>query len=176
MEYLAANKGFTALAAANEADVHELVERLHLQYVALAGVASSQAKVVVWTDNAHASDFHAKLGRKAYSIAFAFRRGAVSAIGVEGGESRGQNVYSAGASAEGTGDAVLSAAAIPQFFLNATAVPGSSALGRWLADSHLFHNLGAYWVLDDPDASLQPQELSHSYDGVIFVEEVHAGQ
>jgi hypothetical protein len=40
---------------------------------------------------------------------------------------------------------------------------------------HLFHDLGAYWVLDDPDASLQPEELASCYDGLYYVEEVHTG-
>ncbi|MBZ5586259.1 MAG: hypothetical protein LAQ30_29555, partial [Acidobacteriia bacterium] len=89
VEYLATKKGFTAIAAANEAEVHDLVERLHLEYAPLAGVTSSQAKVVVWTDNAHAREMHEKLGRNAYALAFAFRRGSIGAVGVEGGESRG---------------------------------------------------------------------------------------
>ena len=70
---------------------------------------------------------------------------------------------------------MLSAAGIPQFFLNMAALPGGGALARWLAEAHLFHDLGAYWVLDDPDASLQPEESSKCYDGLFFVEDVHAG-
>jgi hypothetical protein len=52
-------------------------------------------------------------------------------------------------------------------------LPSGGALSRWLSETHLFHDLGAYWVLDDPDASLQPEEPGKSYDGLIFVEEVH---
>jgi hypothetical protein len=92
---------------------------------------------------------------------------------VESGESRGLGVYTALASPEGSGDAVLSAAGIPQFFLNMARLPSGGALSRWLSETHLFHDLGAYWVLDDPDASLQPEEPGKSYDGLIFVEEVH---
>jgi len=99
----------------------------------------------------------------------------VRAVGVEGGESRGLNAYLAPASPEGSGDAVLSAAGMPQFFLDMAGLPGNGALARWLAEAHLFHDLGAYWVLDDPEASLQPEELSKCYDGIFFVEEVHAG-
>ena len=177
VEYLVEKHGFTAVAAAKEEDVHDLVARLHVEYLPLNAVATSQAKMVVWTDNARAREasLRNRFGRKLYSVGFAFRRGEVRAVGVEGGESRGLNVYTAGPSAEGTGDAVLSEAGLPQFFLNIAGVPGSSALGRWLAESHLFHDLGAYWVIDDPDASLQPVELSKSYDGLIFVEEIHAG-
>jgi hypothetical protein len=54
-------------------------------------------------------------------------------------------------------------------------LPVGGALARWLAGMHLFHDLGAYWVIDDPDASLQPEEISKSYDGLLFVEEIHAG-
>jgi len=79
------------------------------------------------------------------------------------------------ASPEGSGDAVLRAVGLPQFFLNLAKLPTGGALARWLAELHLFHDLSAYWVLDDPDASLQPVELGASYDGLYYVEEVHSG-
>ena len=73
------------------------------------------------------------------------------------------------------GDSVLDGAAIPQYFLNLASLPGGP-LFRWASDMHLFRDLGAYWVLDDPDASLQPVELSRNYDGLFFVEEIHVGE
>jgi len=176
VEYLVKAKGFTVVAAANDAEVHDLVARLGVAFAAIEGVTpGATAKIVVWTDNAHARELREKLGRKVYAAGFAFHRGEVRAVGVENGESRGLNTYAAPASPEGSGDAVLSAAGLPQFFLDMAALPGSGALARWLAGTHLFHDLGAYWVLDDPDASLQPLELSKCYDGLFFVEEVHAG-
>ncbi len=60
---------------------------------------------------------------KLYSVAFAFQRGEFVAVGVENGESRGLGVYTAGPSPEGSGDAVLSAAGMPQFFLNLARLP-----------------------------------------------------
>jgi erythromycin esterase-like protein len=188
VEYLAAQKGFTLLVSAKDPDVQGLAERLHLEFAALdtvtpenvahlANVAHPQAKMVLWTDNAHARDplLREKFGRKLYAVGFAFDRGEVRAVGVENGESRGLGVYTALASPEGSGDAVLSAAGIPQFFLNMAKLPSGGALARWLTGLHLFHDLGAYWVLDDPDASLQPEELANSYDALYYVEEVHAG-
>ena len=188
VEYLATEKGFLLLAAANDPDVHAVADRLHMEFagldavsansvVHLATVAHPQAKIVFWTDNAHARDplLREKFGRKLYAVGFAFRRGEVKAVGVENGESRGLAVYTALASPDGTGDAVLSAAGIPQFFLDIARLPWNGALARWLADTHLFHDLGAYWVLDDPDASLQPEELDKCYDGLLYVEQVHAG-
>jgi hypothetical protein len=188
VEYLAAQKGFTLLAAAKDAEVQGLAERLHMEFAELdtvtaesvahlANVAHPQARIVLWTDNGHARDaqLREKFGRKLYAVGFAFDRGEVRAVGVENGESRGLGVYTALASPEGSGDAVLSAAGMPQFFLNMAKLPPGGVLARWLADLHLFHDLGAYWVLDDPDASLQPEELANSYDALYYVEEVHAG-
>jgi len=187
VEYLATQKGFTALVAANDPEGSGLADRLHMEFGALkVDTAEAQAsmiarfpeaKVVLWTDNAHARDpvLRERFGRKMYAVGFAFHRGEVRAVGVEGGESRGLGVYSAQASPEGSGDAVLSAAGIPRFFLNMARLPANGALARWLADTHLFHDLGAYWVLDDPDASLQPEEAGKCYDGLFYVEEVHAG-
>ena len=45
-----------------------------------------------------------------------------------------------------------------------------------MGDVHLFHDVGAYWVLDDPEASAQPIEMSRMYDGLFFVEETHVGK
>jgi hypothetical protein len=201
VEYLVKEKGFTVVAAANDAEVRDPVERLGVTFAAFEGATAEamansvtrlanasypKAKMVLWTDNAHArfsangdqgmgAWLREKFGRRVYVAGFAFRRGEVRAVGVEGGESRGLNAYLAPASPEGSGDAVLSAAGMPQFFLDMAGLPGNGALARWLAEAHLFHDLGAYWVLDDPEASLQPEELSKCYDGIFFVEEVHAG-
>jgi erythromycin esterase-like protein len=188
VEYLAAQKGFTVLIAAKDPDVQALADRLHLTYVQLDAVtadsvsraangsANLPAKAVLWTDNAHARDprLRDKFGRRLYAAGFTFDRGEVRAVGVENGESRGLGVYTAQASPEGSGDAVLAAAGMPEFFLNMTKLPYGGALSSWLANLHLFHDLGAYWVLDDPDASLQPEELSNSYDGLYFVMELHS--
>lgn len=176
VEYLVKAKGFTVVAAANDTEVHDLVARLGVQFAAMEGATpQAAAKIVVWTDNSHARELREKLGRKVYAAGFAFHRGEVRAVGVESGESRGLNTYAAPASPEGSGDAVLSAAGLEQFFLDMARLPAGGALARWLAGAHLFHDLGAYWVLDDPDASLQPLELGKCYDGLFFVEELHAG-
>jgi hypothetical protein len=58
--------------------------------------------------------------------------------------------------ADGSGEQVLSAAGIPQWVLDLHKVPPSSALGRWLAEPHLFHG--------------QPATLSKSCDSLVFLE------
>jgi hypothetical protein len=188
LEYLCTQKGFTILAAAKDADLPPLGGRVYWEYVGLdsvtaesvahlANVERPQAKIVLWTDNTHARDpvLREKFGHKLYAVGFAFDRGEVGAVGVEKGESKGLGVHTAQASPEGSGDAVLAAAGIPQFFLNMAKLPSGGALERWLAEMHLFHDLGAYWVLDDPDASLQPVQLGLCYDGLYYVEAVHSG-
>lgn len=193
VEYLVAQKGFTEMMAdPNDADASGLADRLHIHISSwkvdtpavlantiarVVNPENPETKLVLWTDNAHARDpaLREKFGRKLYAVGFAFDRGEVRAVGVEKGESRGLGVYTALASPEGSGDAVLSAAGMPQFFLNMAKLPPGGALARWLAEMHLFHDLGAYWVLDDPDASLQPEELAKCYDALYYVEEVHAG-
>lgn len=182
-DYLVKHKGFTVLAAPDEARVHDLAGRLHVEFVAIEEVTAQsvsrlpQTKIVLWTDNAHARDplLREKFGRKMYSVGFAFHRGEMRAVGVENGESRGLGVYTALPSPEGSGDAVLSAAGTGQFFLNLARLPASGALSKWLAGTHLFHEVEAYWVLDDPDAGFEPVEPGKSYDGLLYVEEVHAG-
>jgi hypothetical protein len=56
---------------------------------------------------------------------------------------------------EGSGEQVLAAAGIAQYFLNLSEVPGGSALGRWLAEPHLFHG--------------QPGTLAKSCDALVFL-------
>jgi hypothetical protein len=58
--------------------------------------------------------------------------------------------------ADGSGEQVLSAAGIPQWLLDVRKVPVGSALGRWLAEPHLFHG--------------QPTTLSKSCDSLVFLE------
>jgi erythromycin esterase-like protein len=186
VEYLVAQKGVSVLVGAPD-EVQDLAGRLHLEFgaskvdtaAAWASVLARypQAKIVLWTGNAIAGDplLREKFGRQLYAVGFAFDRGEVKAVGVEKGESKGLGTYTAQASPEGSGDAVLAAAGMPQFFLNMAKLPPGGALARWLGEIHLFHDLGAYWVVDDPDASLQPVELALGYDGLYYVEEVHIG-
>ena len=64
---------------------------------------------------------------------------------------------------------------MPAFFLDMATLPASGVLGRWLTEAHLFHDLGAYWIEQDADASLQPAQMRKRYDGLFFVEELHVG-
>ena len=90
---------------------------------------------MLWTDNTRARDpkLREKFGRRLYAVGFAFDRGDVRAVGVEKGESRGPGVYTALASPDGSGDAVLAAAEMPQFFLNIAKLPSGGPLARWHA-------------------------------------------
>jgi erythromycin esterase-like protein len=76
---------------------------------------------------------------------------------------------------EGSGDAILSAAAMPLFFLDMSTLP-AGPLGRWLGESHLYYNVGAVWQTASAESNLSPEALSKSYDGLIFVEEGHAAR
>jgi hypothetical protein len=178
LEYLVKEKGFTVVMAASEQDV-PTPHTGFAPFVSNADLVrqAASAKIVLWTDNTHARDpqLRDKLGRKLYVAGFAFHHGDVRAVGVEGGESHGMNTYTTPIPQAGWGDAVLDAAALPQYFLNLAALP-NGPLSRWMSDMHLFRDLGAYWVLDDPDASLEPLQLSRNYDGLFFVEAIHVGE
>jgi Erythromycin esterase len=207
VEYLVKEKGFTVVAATNKDDAAGAAGWLASNapkavFVPLptgdpTGMAKSfgeladttypAAKIILWTDNAHARFgdemaeksmgewLRAKYGRKYYAAGFAFHRGEVRAVGVDQGDSKGLGMWTVPASPEGTGDAVLSAAGVPEFFLDLANVPASGVLARWLAEAHLFHEMGAYWVVQDPETSLQPAEVKKRFDGLFFIEELHAG-
>jgi erythromycin esterase len=149
--------------------------------------AHPDEKIVLWAHNSHVSFgagadslktmgvwLRERYGKQMYVVGFAFRQGRLRAVGMENGKSTALSVYRAAASPEGSGDAVLSAAGMPLFFLNMAALPPAGPLARWLAGPHLFHNVGAAWVVGNADANLEPEALSKMYDGLIFVEESHA--
>jgi hypothetical protein len=56
----------------------------------------------------------------------------------------------------GAAETVLSAAGVRAFFLDVSLVPAQSALGRWLAEPHLFGG--------------RPAQLGKSCRGIVFVE------
>jgi erythromycin esterase len=152
-------------------------------------IAASQfprEKVVLWAHNAHVRTggqpksmgafLRERFGRQLYAVGYAFRRGGLRAKGPEGGTAADVKAFDAPPSPEGSGDAVLSGAGLPLFFLDLASVPPEGPLGRWLAEPHLFHSVGSSWFSDDPEANLEPGVLVQRYDGLIFVEEGHAAR
>lgn len=144
-------------------------------------------KIVLWAHNTHVrfgagSDsvkslgarLRERYGKQMYVVGFAFYYGRLRAVGVENGKATALSVYNVPPSPEGSGDAILSAAGMPLFFLDMGNLPASGSLARWLSGPHLFHNVGANWVVGNADSNLEPEALSKLYDGLIFVEESHA--
>jgi erythromycin esterase len=114
-----------------------------------------------------------RFGKQYYSVGTFFRRGEVWATGLEDGRSRGAGAWSVAPSPEGTGDAVLNGAG-SLYFLDVRSVPRGGALGAWLAAPHRFNRAGGVIMLGGPGASMVPEVVTESYDGVVFVEESHA--
>jgi hypothetical protein len=182
-EWLSSNAPKAAFVAFSSSDAEDMA----IRFSRLIDTTYPEAKVIFWTDNGHArfgdemadkgmGDWlRERYGLNFYVAGFAFRRGEVRAVGVDNGDSKGLGMWSVPPSPEGSGDAVLSAAGMPAFFLDVATLPPSGTLARWLTDAHLFHDLGAYWVVQDPDAALQPAEVRKRYDGLFFVEELHGG-
>jgi len=142
---------------------------------------------VLWAHNGHVNTdsqyykpmgtwLRERFGNEMYVAGFAFRGGELRAIGREKAQNTGLSVHKAEPSPEGTGDAVLSAAGMPIFFLDMRTVPPESALGKWLVQPHLFNNMGAMWVVDDPAANRNPATMSKAYDGLFFFENTHAAE
>jgi erythromycin esterase len=154
----------------------------------LADEVFPDERIVLWAHNAHVSYggrvglksmgtwLRDRFGRKMYVTGFAFRRGQLRAVGLADGRMTGLDVHDVPPAPEGFGDAVLSAAGMPLFFLDMSGVPAESRLGRWLAETHLHYNVGAMWQTADAEANLSPERLARDYDGLIFVEEGHAAR
>jgi erythromycin esterase len=146
-------------------------------------------KIVLWAHNAHirfgggadgvksmGAWLRERYGQQIYVVGFAFRQGRLRAIGMENGKSTALSVHSAAPSPEGSGDAILSAAGMPLFFLDMASLPAGGSLARWLAEPHLFHHGGSSWVVGNVESNLEAEALSKLYDGLIFVEESHAAR
>ncbi len=140
-------------------------------------------KIIVWAHNGHVAMDHGgdeklggllrrRFGRQFYTVGFAFRRGDVWATGVGDGRSRGEGKWPLAASPEGTGDAILSGAGMPVFFLDLRAVPRTGALGEWLAAPHDFHSAGRFVTIGGEN--MKRISFSESFDGLVFVENIHA--
>jgi len=151
----------------------------------LAGHAFPGEKMVVWAHNMHVGAdpqpksmgafLRERFGRQLYTVGYAFQRGGLRAK-AEGGTEADVTAFEAPPSPAGSGDAVLAAAGLSEFFLDLAGVPPAGPLGRWLAEPHLFHHAGSTWFADDPDANLEPAALAKRYDGLIFIEEAHAAR
>jgi erythromycin esterase len=152
----------------------------------LADEAHPNEKIILWAHNLHVSAdtgrdsrkmggwLRERFGKGLYVVGFALRRGEVQAFGLESGASRGYAVWPVQASPEGSGDAILSAAGMPLFFLNMRRLPPGGALAGWLAEPHLFHYIGAFVAIGGEDSNLEADSLLKDMDGLIFVENTHA--
>jgi erythromycin esterase len=135
----------------------------------LAAEAFPTARIVLWTHNADVSGAEGTMGaflRRRYgpqlfTVGYAFRGGEARAV-----EHNDVAVHAVAGSPEGSGDAVLAAAGIPEFFLDMRRLPAESPLARWLAEPHLFHQLGVFW-----GETLIPQAPARLYDALIFVDQ-----
>jgi erythromycin esterase len=154
----------------------------------LAGQAYPNEKIVLWAHNSHIGCIKGEYGPKPmgawlrehygkqfYAVGFAYRRGELRAIGTKNGDLGPVEAHAVPPSPEGSGDAVLSGAGVPLFFLDMSRMP-DGPLARWLAETHLFHNSGWNWSLDDAEMNFAPGALSKKFDAVIFVEEGHASR
>ncbi len=152
----------------------------------LAKDAYPGEKVVLWGHNALV-DFASgdpeksvgtwlreEFGEQVYVTGFAFHRGELLAIGFKNGEYEAVARQTIPISAEDNGDSVFSAAGMPVFFLDLRTAPATTALGRWLAESHSFLEVRELWNRDDPQSNSRVKTLAKSYDGLIFLEEGHA--
>jgi erythromycin esterase len=154
----------------------------------LADEAYPNEKIVLWAHNGHVGFgggvggksmgtwLRERFGKKMYVTGFAFRRGQLRAVGASGGQMTGLANHDVPPAPESSGDALFSAAGLPLFFLDMSAVPPDTLLGRWLGESHLYYNVGAAWQTADAEANLSPEAVSKDYDGLIFVEEGHAAR
>jgi erythromycin esterase len=152
----------------------------------LLNEAYPSEKIVLWAHNGHISRsgrtgfqpmgnwLSKSLGDAMYGLGFAIHTGEVRAVTTEGGRRIGLAESPIPHAGPGTGTATLSAAGIPRFFLDLRQQSGP--LGEWLREPHLFRSCGALWNRDQPEAFLQPESLSKSYDGLIFLENTEAAR
>ncbi|HEY1494159.1 MAG TPA: erythromycin esterase family protein [Candidatus Solibacter sp.] len=146
----------------------------------LADEAFPAEKIVLWAHNGHVWADKAVMGdwlRKRFGSAYyvvgtAYRRGEVSGFGVEGNQNKGFGAWPVVPAPEGSGDAILSAAGMPLFFLDLRSVPRDGPLGVWLAEEHRFNIAGG--VVPIGKESMSEGSLRARFDGLVFVEESHA--
>jgi len=117
---------------------------------------------------------HEHFGEGMYVVGFAFDRGEVRAVGVNGNEPTKLGIHKASPSPPGSGDDILNSTGMPMFFLDMAHIPTATALSKWLGEPHLFHQAGSTWNDSDADANYQLETLSKEYDGLIYIAESHS--
>lgn len=151
----------------------------------LAKEVFPDSRIAAWSSNSHVRAGRAveeapgmgftlrdRFGAGYYALALTLHVGVARAIGAEENQLRVFDEQFIPAAPEGSGDAMLSAAGPPSYFLDLKGVGTTSPLGRWLSEPHLFYDFGAVWTLGDPEANLRAEALSQHYDGLIFIEDV----
>lgn len=148
--------------------------------------AHPDEKMVVWAHNGHVTHqaevpwsgrpmgnwLREALGSQMYVLGFAIDGGTVRAKRLEEGKWVDPIEHILPQAAPGTGTAMLSQAGTPMFFLNMKTA--RSALGAWLDDEHLFRVVGG--GIDDNQATMSPDRIGRSYDGLIFLRETSASR
>uniref|UniRef100_Q027C9 Erythromycin esterase n=1 Tax=Solibacter usitatus (strain Ellin6076) TaxID=234267 RepID=Q027C9_SOLUE len=148
----------------------------------LADEAFPGEKIILWAHNGHlwsnAEDMggwlRERFGSAYYVVGTAFRGGQVSGYGVEGNQNKDKGSWPVAPAPEGSGDAILSAAGLPLFFLDLRSVPQDGALGAWLAAEHRFNHVGGVVMIGKEN--MVETSLRVSYDGLVFVEESHGAK
>ncbi|HZZ38307.1 MAG TPA: erythromycin esterase family protein, partial [Acidobacteriaceae bacterium] len=135
---------------------------------ALVGYASSDSERSV------GSWLRDEFGEQIYVTGLACYRGELLAPGFQNGNYESVARQRISQPEEPNGDSVFSAAGMPVFFLDLHSVPATSALGRWIAESHTFLEVSAWWNRDDPQSNSRARTLAKAYDGLIFLDEAHA--
>ena len=139
-------------------------------------------KLILWAHNGHvASDgdqmggwLRKRFGEAYYVVGTAYRWGEIWAYGVEGNQNRGFGAWPVAPAPEGSGDAVLSGAGIPLFFLDVRSVLPEGPLGGWLAARHRFNLAGGVVMIGKEN--MVTVVVRGAYDGLMFVEESHAAR
>jgi len=154
----------------------------------LAKEVHPDEKIVLWAHNGHVrfggaqgaksmgAWLRERFGASLYVTGFAFRTGELRAVGMAAaGRGRLAN-HTVPPAPDGSGDAILGAAAVPLFFLDMARLPAGGALSRWLAQTHPYYDVGAVWRTDTGEANLYPEALSKAFDGLIYIDQSHAAR
>jgi erythromycin esterase len=152
----------------------------------LADKAYPGEKIVLWAHNAHVAFnqqpgqkpmgvfLRERFGRDMYVAGFAFDRGEVRAVGIDGNKPTELGIHKVLPSPPGSGDDILNRAGMAMSFLDITRVPAETPLSKWLAEPHLFHQAGSVWNDSNTESNYQVQTLSKEYDGLIYIAESHS--
>jgi erythromycin esterase len=141
-------------------------------------------KMAVWAHNAHVSRgdmgetpamgayLKQFFGDAYYALGFAFDKGAFQSCDMDSARNSSEGCvlteFTVGAAPEGSVDAFLAKAGIPNYIVDVKWAPRDPTIAKWLATEMPMRSIGSGYSVKEPGNFFAPTRIDANYDGLVF--------